>query len=219
MDNSGFRKEAKSIKANRHQFLIICPVLQERPIPLGKQREESEENNLLRNNLLVLDNSEINLRCKHWLKLLNSANVVPKFQNGCLQSDASTGHIGRPPRLRCWCGLFQPPSLGHPVVPWMQTARTLSCCCHRTKPCRMQEMPSSKEGESKMDGKWNYKTGKNPKLFLHCFTPLTTAQTCAFLGKSPQSMWFTSPSPPPSRIIAIKKLPKDLKLLQWWGLL
>lgn len=78
------------------------------------QTEESEENNLLRNNLLVLDNSEFHLRCKHWLKRLNSANVVPKFRSHGLQSDASTSHTRRPSWLKVLVWPFPASQFGVP---------------------------------------------------------------------------------------------------------
>lgn len=178
---------------------------------MGKQREESEENNLLRNNLLILDNSEIHLRCKHWVKSLSSAKVVQNFKAVVCSQMLPQVTQEDLHSWRCCCGFFQLSSLGYPVVPQMQTVRTLSYRCCRAKLCRMleiPEMPSSEEGESKMDGKWECKTGKNTKFFLPCFTFLTTAQTGAFLGRSSQSIGFSSPSLPPSRTVAVKNCPK-----------
>lgn len=54
----------------------------------------------------------------------------------------------------------------------------------------------------------NYETGQTPKLFLPCFSFLTTAQTGAFQGRNPQSVGPTTPSPPPSRMVAVKNCPK-----------
>lgn len=82
------------------------------------------------------------------------------------------------------------------------------------------EMPSSKEGESKMDGKWKHCQElwdwADPKALLALFFILDHSPNWCFPRKKPPKCWTDNTVPTTFQNGGSEKLSKALKLLQWW---